>query len=439
MALVLNFIISYLEHQTDLGRPRRHDTRSSARSFMGSLAIYVTGTEISLPLLAGLPGRELYAQEVVQYFSERTPSRRTEESMKRIRLAAILAVGVALVSTGIWWFISSASREVSTDILTSGFVEARDVAIAFEAGGRIVEIAAREGDSVRAGATLVKLDDSLLKAQKQQAEANVKLAQALLEQAVASRNGAKKAWENALDVQRNPLELEAKITAAQGEVEMAELSLELRWVFEFQLGRYGAHLNERIAALQRDLAQARLDALLAIKDNPQTIKAAVDQADFAYQIAAAAVKAAEGQVEQAGASLEVIDIQISKLSTSSPISGVVSAQHAEVGEIAKAGAPILTITELDEVTLTGYVPESKIGLVRLGQKVIVSVDSYPGASFSGAVVHIAPQALFTPRNVQLKEEREKTVFAVKITLANPDQKLKPGMPADARIITGSGE
>ncbi|MDP2743981.1 MAG: biotin/lipoyl-binding protein [Dehalococcoidia bacterium] len=100
--------------------------------------------------------------------------------MKRIRLATILAVAVALVSTGIWWFISSASREVSTDILTSGFVEARDVAIAFEAGGRIVEIAAGEGDSVKAGATLVKLDDSLLRAQKRQAEASVRLAQVLV-------------------------------------------------------------------------------------------------------------------------------------------------------------------------------------------------------------------------------------------------------------------
>ncbi|MDP2743980.1 MAG: efflux RND transporter periplasmic adaptor subunit [Dehalococcoidia bacterium] len=258
-----------------------------------------------------------------------------------------------------------------------------------------------------------------------------------MEQAVASQEGARRARQNALDLQASPLELEGRIVAARGEMDLAQLVMQLRLGQEFAAGTEGDIVKKQ-SVLQRDLAQAKLDALLAIRDNPQTIKAAVDQADSAYQIAAAAVKAAEGQVEQVRASLEVIDIQISKLSTSSPISGVVSARHAEVGEIAKAGAPILTITELDQVTLTGYVPESKIGLVRLGQKVIVSVDSYPGASFSGAVVHIAPQALFTPRNVQLKEEREKTVFAVKITLANPDQKLKPGMPADARIITSSG-
>jgi len=155
-------------------------------------------------------------------------------------------------------------------------------------------------------------------------------------------------------------------------------------------------------------------------------------------VAEAAVAAAERQVEQAGASLEVIQVQISRLNVSSPVSGVVAARHAEVGEIAQPGVPVLTITELEEVTLTAYVPESKIGLVKLGQTALVSVDSYLGESFTGEVVYISPRAVFTPKNVQLKEEREKMVFAVKIRLANPEQKLKPGMPADAVIPVGSG-
>jgi len=116
----------------------------------------------------------------------------------------------------------------------------------------------------------------------------------------------------------------------------------------------------------------------------------------------------------------------------------VAARHAEVGEIAQPGASILTITQLADVTLTAYVPESKIGLVKLGQKALVSVDSYPGETFSGTISYISPRALFTPKNVQLKEEREKMVFAVKISLANPGQKLKPGMPADTRIVVTPG-
>lgn len=185
-----------------------------------------------------------------------------------------------------------------------------------------------------------------------------------------------------------------------------------------------------------------MENLLRIKDNPQEINAAVDSAHASYLAAVAAVEVAdegvklvEVQVEQAEASLEVITVQLDKLTASSPISGVVVARYAEVGEIAKPGATILTVTRLEEVTLTAYVPESKIGQVKLGQRALVSVDSYPDDSFSGEVVYISSEAQFTPRNVQLKEEREKMVFAVKIRLDNPDQKLKPGMPADARILT----
>ncbi len=368
--------------------------------------------------------------------------------MKRIKLAAIILIAAVIISTGIWWFVNSASWETSADIYTSGFIEAKDVDIALEVGGRIVEIAAEEGDRIETGMPLVKLDDSLIKAQERQAEAAVKIAQATLKQAIASRNqaivsanAAKKIWENTLDVQANPLELDAKIIVAQGELEMVELSIVRAW------RRYDApwgYWEQLAAELRRDVAQNVLDNLLLIKDNPQEINAKVDNASAIYQAAVAAVEVAdkgvelaESQVEQAQASLEVIKVQTSKLSSSSPISGVVAAKNAEVGEIAKPGAPILTITELDKVTLTAYVPESKIGLVKLGQKVLVSVDSYPDENFSGKVVYISPQAQFTPRNVQLKEEREKTVFAVKIGLDNPDQKMKPGMPADARILTGS--
>jgi HlyD family secretion protein len=412
--------------------------------------------------------------------------------MKRIKLVAIILIAIVIISTGIWWGIYSSSSETSTDILTSGFIEAKDVAVAPETGGRLVEIAAEEGDRIEAGVTLVKLDDSLLKAQKQQAEANVKLAQAYLEQAQATRDGAEVAWQNAVEVQLNPLELDAKINAAEGELALARLDLlreqdiesdlrvpaaeirldtadKLVWNYrraEYTLG-LGSQYDRRVNTLRAedelaqaelnlsyqqklqenwsipkvetryDIAQQALEDLLAIKDNPQDINAAVDQAYSSYQTALAAVKAAEMQVEQSEAALKVIETQISQLSISSPMAGVVALRQAEVGEIAQPGAPILTITQLDEVTLTAYVPESKIGLVKLGQKVLVSVDSYPGDSFSGEVVFISPQAQFTPRNVQLKEEREKTVFAVKIRLGNPEQKLKPGMPADARIITGS--
>ncbi len=372
--------------------------------------------------------------------------------MKRIKLAAIvLIIALVVISTAVWWFVKSASPETSTDILTSGFIEATSASVAPEVSGRIVFIAADEGDKVKAGDTLIKLDDSLQQAQLQQAEAAVRLAQSGLDQALASsnqvliyRDGAKKAWEDALDVQRNPLELDARIAQAQAQLDMAELEL----MYSVDTSIYAPILKGpwtlAFATQQRDNAKTILQSLLDIKNNPQAINVQVNQSYTTYQTALAAVYVAEKAVEvatrqkeQAQASPNVFRVQLSKTILASPASGVVSARNAEIGEVAQPGAPILTITELDKVTLTAYVAESKIGLVKLGQEVLVSVDSYPNDQFSGKVVYISPEAQFTPRNVQLKEEREKTVFAVKIGLDNPNQKLKPGMPADARIITDS--
>jgi HlyD family secretion protein len=412
-----------------------------------------------------------------------------EMKRKKIRLLAVMVL-IVVIGAGLWWSFGHSSSDLPGTILASGFIEARDVSIAAETGGRIAEISADEGDHVAAGTTLIRLDDSLLMAQKRQAEANVNLARAYLEQAVIARDGAEKAWENALDVQSNPLELETRIIAAQGELEMAELNLlrekeiendlgvplaeirfdtaekvlenletlkSLDWfsIYTMRKEIYPAEgeldMAELSLAYQKELeklwsvpavelrvatAQKALQNLLAIRDNPQELNTAVDNAHNAYQASVVAAEAAELQVEQAEASLNVINVQIDKLTVASPISGVVASRHAEAGEIAQPGLPILSVTELDEVTLTAYIPERAIGLVKLGQEVQVSVDSYPDEYFSGTIVYISPNALFTPKNIQLKDEREKMVFAVKISLANLEQKLKPGMPADARILTG---
>jgi multidrug resistance efflux pump len=93
----------------------------------------------------------------------------------------------------------------------------------------------------------------------------------------------------------------------------------------------------------------------------------------------------------------------------------------------------MTVANLDEVKLTVYIPENRYGRIQLGQQVTVEVDSYPDKTYAGEVIHIASEAEFTPRNVQTKEERVNTVFAVKILIPNPEHELKPGMPADAMI------
>jgi multidrug resistance efflux pump len=97
------------------------------------------------------------------------------------------------------------------------------------------------------------------------------------------------------------------------------------------------------------------------------------------------------------------------------------------------GVSLFTLANLDQVELNLYIPETQIARVKVGQRVVVSVDSFPNRAFEGRVTHIASQAEFTSSTVQTKEERTKTVFAVKVAIANPDHALKPGMPADAVI------
>ena len=95
---------------------------------------------------------------------------------------------------------------------------------------------------------------------------------------------------------------------------------------------------------------------------------------------------------------------------------------------------MLTLGDLDQVTLTVYVPVNRLSYVNIGQEVAVSVDSFPKRTFAGTVVAIADEAEFTPRNVQTQEERVNMVFAVEVRIPNPDHALKPGLPADAAIV-----
>jgi multidrug efflux pump subunit AcrA (membrane-fusion protein) len=116
-----------------------------------------------------------------------------------------------------------------------------------------------------------------------------------------------------------------------------------------------------------------------------------------------------------------------------PIDGVVLLRLFEPSEIATPGSTVLVLGNLYDLNLTVYVPEDRYGEIVLGQAYPVTVDSFPGRVYSGTVSHIADQAEFTPRNVQTVEGRKTTVFAIRLSLANPDLALKPGMPADVNF------
>jgi multidrug resistance efflux pump len=170
-----------------------------------------------------------------------------------------------------------------------------------------------------------------------------------------------------------------------------------------------------VAEANLALAQAKLEALLA---GPQPER----------------VKAAEAEVQQAEAALRLAQVQWDRLALRSPIAGLVTSRLVDPGELAQPGAVLMTVANLDQVTLQIFVPTDRIGHVHVGQKAVVTVDSFRGRSFEGKVIYIADRAEFTPKNVQTQEDRVQTVFAVKLALENPEHLLKPGMPADATLL-----
>lgn len=144
---------------------------------------------------------------------------------------------------------------------------------------------------------------------------------------------------------------------------------------------------------------------------------------------------AEAAYSVARAALENVNAAIKYAVIYSPINGVLLDTNIEAGEMSFPGTAILTVADLTSAWMYIYVNEVSLGKVKIGQKVNVTVDSFPGKVFAGKVVSISNKAEFTPKTIQTKDERVKLVFAVKVRIDNPDMDLKPGMPADAVIIT----
>ena len=186
-----------------------------------------------------------------------------------------------------------------------------------------------------------------------------------------------------------------------------------------------ARADLRIAQERAERAADRIRALQTGPDSPKVLAA-----QKAVEQAAAALGQSQTAVKQAEANLNLIQTQITKLTLTAPADGVILTRSIQPGEVINPGAVALTLANLSDLTLTVYVPEDRYGEVSLGQSVSVTVDSFPGETFSAIVIHIADRAEFTPRNVQTVEGRKTTVFAIKLRLDDPAGKLKPGMPAD---------
>lgn len=189
-----------------------------------------------------------------------------------------------------------------------------------------------------------------------------------------------------------------------------------------------ARAKVAVASARLENAENYVDSLLTL-DNSLEVQAA----KAAVESARSQIELAETGKDQALAALSLLQIQLNKSIVKAPIAGTVLSRNAQVGELAGAGSSVITLAKLDVVNLTVYIPEDVYGRIPVGQKVSISVDSYPGETFYGEVIRIAYEAEFTPRNVQTVEGRKATVYAVEIAIPNSNLKLKPGMPADVNF------
>jgi multidrug resistance efflux pump len=412
--------------------------------------------------------------------------------MKRIIPIIIL---LAALGGGYWWFNQPRAAALApAGLVGSGSIEAEKIAITTEIGGRIIAMHVDEGDEVQAGQVLVKIDPANLLAQQTQLEAalatakanllavsapprveTISAAEAQLALAKAMRDGAKTTWDTAQALVNAPHELQTRISQAQARVTEAQKSLEMTQVAlkraEVQAEAASRNQSNHAALVQNEVAQQQLQAaqvgvkmnevalegtqqqvalLIQLRDHPLQLISQVNAAKAAYQQAEAAVQVAkanliaaqagptqediaiaQAQVAEAEAGLAAVQVQLDKLTLTAPRAGLINHRAVNVGELAAPGTALLELSDLETVDLTVYIPETQIGQVKVGQPAQVFVDAYPGETFEGRVTFIAHQAEFTPRNVQTQEERVNLVFGVKITLDNPDHRLKPGMPADA--------
>ncbi|MDP1571311.1 MAG: HlyD family efflux transporter periplasmic adaptor subunit [Vicinamibacterales bacterium] len=300
----------------------------------------------------------------------------------------------------------------------SGHVEATEVRLAADAGGRILELPLKEGDRVEPGALVVRLDarDATLALERAQAERAVAEAQLRLVQAPARAEDLAQARAQIETAQ-------ADVAAARAELEAAEADLDR---FESLLAsRSGTRKQRDDAATRRDVARQRVAAAESRVRAAEQARARIEAGARHEE-----VDAARARVASAAAQIATLEKLVADATLLSPTSGIVTARLAEPGEVVAPRMPLLVITDLDRAWADLFVPEPAVPRITLGQTATIYTDA-GGAGIEGRVEWISPTAEFTPRNVQTADERSKLVYRIRVRVDNRDGVLKSGMPVEA--------
>lgn len=139
------------------------------------------------------------------------------------------------------------------------------------------------------------------------------------------------------------------------------------------------------------------------------------------------------QIKELKSALDLAQTRLGFTNLQSPINCYILTKSALAGEVVQVGATVFTVADLQDIWVTAYLEERDLARVKLGQKAFVKTDTYPDKKYEGRVSFIAPEAEFTPKQIQTNEERVKLVYRIKVRADNSSLELKPGMPADAYI------
>jgi HlyD family secretion protein len=388
------------------------------------------------------------------------------------RLLIPLGLLVAGIGASTWYFLSLPSE--TEPLKVTGRIEGYDTDIGAKVAGRIDFVAVREGDAVRKGQLIVRLDDDQVQAQLKGADARLDASQKQEEQARLQINLLES------QILETQLTLQQAQGSAKGQIFQAESSVAAS---EAQLNQAEAQVQQAISELK--LAQVNRDRYAQLVTQGVITRQQFDQAQTSYETALAnlrsrqasvesfrkLVNSAQGQLAQAQttglnpdirsaqlaglrtqlaqtklklaqaqadvnkakADKQEIQAQIAYLNIISPIDGVVTARSVEPGEVVASGKTLLSVINPNTVYLRGFIPEGEIGNVRVGQNARVFLDSAPDKPLNAKVSAIDTQASFTPENIYFQKDRVKQVFGVKISIDNPAGFAKPGMPADGEI------
>jgi membrane fusion protein YbhG len=391
--------------------------------------------------------------------------------MKKPNKKTFIIVFVALLGIAIgahYW--NHWRGEDGQTIKISGNIELTEVEIAFKSAGRLVFLAVDEGDFVKQGELIARLDQAELSERRNSAQAAFASTESRLSQMTTS-------------IQFQGEQVEGQLARAKAELQQAEAALRdleagsrqqeieaSRAVMSKAETDYAKaerdwnraqtlYQKEDISTSQYDDFRARFESAKALlqqsreqfdlvkegprKENIEAARAQVQRARANLRLAEAnrleltrlhqEKSARESDVRQAQSQLGVFETQLRDSEVFAPMSGIVLVKAAEPGEVLAAGTTVVTLGNLAKPWLRGYINEKDLGRVKLGTAVKVTTDSFPGKAYDGKITFIAAEAEFTPKQIQTQEERVKLVYRIKIEIDNPKGELKSNMPADAVI------